>query len=77
MGQDVIRISQRLKDDLKKRRSHPEETYEVTIARLLKMTQEDGELSPATIQGIAKGIADIEAGRVYTSEQVKERLGFE
>ncbi len=77
MSQVSINISQKIKDDLKKRRTHPEETYEMTITRLLEMTQDDEELSPDTIQGIAEGIADIRAGRVYTSEQVKERLGFE
>ncbi len=76
MGQAAIKITQKLKDDLKKRKIYPEETCETTITRLLEMTQDDDEPSPSTIQNIAKGIADIRAGRVYTSEQVKERLGF-
>ena len=46
------------------------------IARLLKNTQEDEELSAEEIKNIEEGIADIKAGRVYTSEQVKKKLGL-
>lgn len=56
--------------------NHPGETYETVIARLLKNTQEDDMLSPAIIKNIEKGVADIKAGRVYTSEQVKKKLGL-
>jgi len=33
-------------------------------------------LSKDLIKNIEEGIADIEAGRVYTSEQVKKKLGL-
>ena len=55
--------------------NHPRETYEVVIARLLKITQDD-VLSKEVIKNIEEGVADIKAGRVYTSEQVKKRLGL-
>jgi predicted transcriptional regulator len=56
--------------------NHPKETYEAVIARLLKITQEDEALSKTTIKNIEEGIADIKAGRTYTSEQVKKKLGL-
>lgn len=56
--------------------NHPRETYETVIARLLKNTQEDNVLSKAIIKNIEDGVADIKAGRVYTSEQVKKKLGL-
>ena len=56
--------------------NHPRETYEAVIARLLKITQEDEVLSQAVIKNIEEGVADIKAGRVYTSEQVKKKLGL-
>ncbi len=56
--------------------NHPRETYETVIARLLKNTQEDDVLSKAIIKNIEDGVADIKAGRVYTSEQVKKKLGL-
>lgn len=56
--------------------NHPRETYETVIARLLKNTQEDNVLSKAIIKNIEDGVADIKTGRVYTSEQVKKKLGL-
>lgn len=56
--------------------NHPSETYETVIARLLKITQEDDVLSDEVIRNIEEGVADIKAGRVYTSDQVKRKLGL-
>jgi len=55
--------------------NYPGETYEEVIARLVKITQDD-VLSKKIIKNIEEGVADIKAGRVYTSEQVKKRLGL-
>lgn len=76
MEQSTIKLSKKIKNDLKKQMNHPGETYEIVIARLLKISHEDDILSKATIKNIEDGIADIKAGRVYTSEQVKKRLGL-
>ena len=56
--------------------NHPGETYETVITRLLKIIQEDDVLSGQVIKNIEEGIADIKAGRVYTSEQIKKKLGL-
>ena len=76
MEQSTIKLSKKIKNDLKKQMNHPKETYEAVIARLLKITQEDEALSKTTIKNIEEGIADIKAGRTYTSEQVKMKLGL-
>ena len=76
MDQSTIKLSKKLKNDLKKQMNHPGETYETVIARLLKITQQDDILSQQVIKNIEEGIADIKAGRVYTSDQVKKRLGL-
>ncbi len=75
MEQSTIKLSKKLKNDLKKQMNHPRETYEAVIARLVKITQDD-VLSKEVIKNIEEGVADIKAGRVYTSEQVKKRLGL-
>ncbi len=75
MEQSTIKLSKKLKNDLRKQMNHPRETYEVVIARLLKITQDD-VLSKEVIKNIEEGVADIKAGRVYTSDQVKKRLGL-
>jgi predicted transcriptional regulator len=76
MEQSTIKLSKKLKNDLKKQMNHPNETYEMVIARLLKITQEGEVLSNEAIRNIEEGIADIKAGRVYTSKQVKRKLGL-
>ena len=76
MEQSTIKISKKIKSDLKKQMNHQGETYETVIARLLKIIQEDDVLSNIVIKNIEAGIADIKAGRVYTSEQVKKKLGL-
>ena len=76
MEQSTIKLSKKLKNELKKQMNHPRETYETVIARLLKNIQEDEVLSEEVIKNIEEGIADIKAGRVYTSDQVKKKLGI-
>lgn len=76
MEQSTIKLSKKLKNDLKKQMNHPGETYETVIARLLKITQEDDVLSTVVIKNIEEGLADIKAGRVYTSDQVRKKLGL-
>jgi len=76
MEQSTIKLSKKLKNDLKKQMNHPRETYETVIARLLKITQEDDVLNQTVIKNIEDGVADIKAGRLYTSEQVKKKLGL-
>jgi len=76
MEQSTIKLSKKIKNDLRKQMNHPGETYEAVIARLLKITQEDDVLSPAVIKNIEEGLADIKAGRVYSLEQVEKELGL-
>ncbi len=75
MEQSTIKLSKKLKNDLRKQMNHPGETYEAVIARRVKITQDD-VLSKEVIKNIEEGVADIKARRVYTSEQVKKRLGL-
>jgi predicted transcriptional regulator len=74
--QSTIKLSKKIKNDLKKQMNHPGETYEIVIARLLRNVQEDDLLSPGIIKNIEEGVADIKEGRVHTSEQVRKRLGL-
>ena len=73
MEQSTIKISKKIKSDLKKQKNHPRETYESVIVRLLKINQDD-VLNKVKVKNIEEGFGDIKAGRVYTSKQVKKRL---
>jgi predicted transcriptional regulator len=76
MEQSTIRLSKKLKNELKKQMHHSGETYESVIQRLLLNNHDDDYLSPEVIKNIEEGLADIKAGRVYTTEQVKKRFGL-
>jgi predicted transcriptional regulator len=71
-----MKLSLETKKLLEKRKNYPKEPLEHVVARLLNITQEEDILSPDIIKNIEEGIADIKAGRVYTSEQVKKKMGL-
>jgi predicted transcriptional regulator len=71
-----IQVEKEIKARLDKLKNHPRETYNEILVRLLKIAQDDDILSPAVIKNIEEGIADIKAGRVYSSAQVKKKLGL-
>ena len=71
-----MKISRKLKNILESEKNYPKETLESVIARLLKANREDDNLSAQTIKNIEEGIADIKAGRVYTTAQLNKELGL-
>ena len=71
-----IQIEKETKARLDKFKNHPRETYNDVLARMIRIMSQQEELSEQTIKNIEKDIADIKAGRVYTSEQVKKKLGL-
>jgi predicted transcriptional regulator len=72
----TMKLSLETKKLLEKRKNYPKEPLEHVVARLLNITQEEDILSPDIIKNIEEGLADIKAGRVYTSEQVKKKMGL-
>ena len=76
MEQSTIKISKKIKKELKKQMNHPNETFESIITRLLKKSQQDDMLTEEVIKNIEEGVADIKAGRVYTTEQLNKELGL-
>ncbi|MCH7647869.1 MAG: hypothetical protein IIA83_04605 [Thaumarchaeota archaeon] len=72
-----IQLEKRTKAKLEKMKIFPREPYDDVVNRLLNAVGEDeGILSEKTIRDLEEGVADIKAGRVYTSEQVKKKLGL-
>ena len=76
MEQSTIKISKKIKKELKKQMNHPNETFESIITRLLKTSQQDNMLTEEVVKNIEEGVADIKAGRVYTTEQLNKELGI-
>ena len=69
----TIQISEKLQQELAKKKLFDKETYEEVIWDLMEDTM---ELSEETRRHIAQAEKDIKEGRVYTHEQVKKRLGL-
>jgi len=72
----TIQLQDETKSNLDKQRLHPKEAYDMVIQRILQSYMSDDQLSPETIADMEEGMADIKAGRVYTSAQVKKELGL-
>ena len=69
----TIQVSTELVNLLKNRKLYDKESYEEVIWDLVEDTM---ELSEETKRDIEKARADIKAGRFYTHEQVKKKLGL-
>lgn len=69
----TIQVSEELLEKLKTRKMYDRESYEEVIWDVLEDSQEVNE---QTKKEIEQARAEIKAGKFYTHEQVKKRLGF-
>ncbi|NCO96841.1 MAG: hypothetical protein COY38_03960 [Candidatus Aenigmarchaeota archaeon CG_4_10_14_0_8_um_filter_37_24] len=74
----TIQLEENTKEKLAELRSYPGESYNQVIVRLINLSEEEMEiLDKETIKDIEEAIADIKAGKFYTHEEMKKRLGLE
>ncbi len=75
----TIKVTPEVKGRLDRLKNHPRETYNDVIDRLTRDALEEaaGELTEEDIRDIEEAIADIKAGRVYTTEELKRELGID
>jgi len=72
-----IQIEKETKEYLDKLKSHPRETYNEVITRIIHtISQQDKDLSKETIKNIEKSLDEIKAGKVSSHKDVKQRLGL-
>jgi len=69
----TIQISDGLQKELVRRKLFSKETYEEVIWDLIEDTL---ELSEGTKRDLIEARADIEAGRTYTLDEIKEEMGL-
>lgn len=69
----TIQVSEKLQNELNKKKIFDRETYEEVIWDLI---EDSMELSKETKKEIEQARADIKAGKFHTHEQVKKRLGL-
>jgi predicted transcriptional regulator len=72
----TIQVHRTLKDKLEKLKIHPRESYAKVIERLISGGIDTEPLSEEEIKGIEQGLADIKAGRTYTTKELKKKLGI-
>ena len=69
----TIQVSEQLMETLKRRKQYDKESYEEVIWDLVEDTLEINEETKTEIE---QARADIKAGKFYTHEQVKKKLGL-
>lgn len=72
----TIQLEEETKKRLDRMKMFPRETYNQTIARLIRESESDDVLSPETIKNIERALEDVKAGRVYSTKEIKKRHGI-
>ena len=72
----TIKITPGVKKRLDKLKRFPRESYNEIISRLTLVAEEDG-ITEEDIRDIEEALEDIKAGRVYSTTQLKEKLGLD
>lgn len=72
----TIQVDEETKKMLERMKMFPRETYNQVIERLARKEAEEETLSPETVRNIEESLKDIKAGRVYTTEEVRKKLGL-
>lgn len=72
----TIQLEERIKNRLEEIKIHPRETYNKVIERLIQLSKEEEELNPKTIRNIEQALEDVKRGRVYSTHEIKNKLGI-
>jgi len=72
----TIQLEERIKNKLEEIKMYPRETYSRIIERLIQLSSEEEELSTETIKNIEHALEDVKKGRVYSTKEVKKKLGI-
>ncbi len=72
----TIQLEEKIKNKLEEIKMYPRETYSRIIERLIQLSSEEEELSAETIKNIEHALDDVKKGRVYSTKEVKKKLGI-
>ncbi|MDV2482515.1 hypothetical protein F8E02_10995 [Methanoculleus sp. Wushi-C6] len=75
----TIKVAPEVKGRLDKLKKYPRETYNDVIDRLTRDALKEAaeELTDEDIRDIEEAVADIKAGRVYTTRELMRELGID
>jgi len=71
-----MKASPELKEEIRSVQNYPKETLEEIVRRIVAQYKLDLILTDEEIKSVNKGLADIKAGRVYTTKQLEKELGI-
>ena len=74
MTSTTIKIDVELRDRLNALKTHPRESYNEVIGRLVDMAVDEEPLSDEAIRDLERSLEDLRAGRVYTLDEVMAEL---
>lgn len=72
----TIQVEEKIKHRLEELKAYSRETYNEVIERLIENNVDRGRLSENTLKNIELSLEDIRKGRVYTTKEVKKKLGI-
>jgi predicted transcriptional regulator len=79
MEATTIKIHKDTKNYLDQMREYPDESYDSVLKKLVhvaRIARDDPKLSQKTIREIDKARKRVAAGKYYTHEEVRKRLGL-
>jgi predicted transcriptional regulator len=76
-GTSSILLQTATKERLDSLKTHPRETYNDVVNRLIDCAEDPEPLSEDTLRAIEEGLDDVRRGRVAGRDEVMRRLGVE
>lgn len=70
----MVKLRKETVEKLKRLKDYERETYDDVISKMVAIRL--GELSKDDIKSIEEGLADLKAGRLYSSKDAAARLGI-
>ena len=72
----TIRVSPDTRNRLASLKDNPRESFDCVINRLIDFYKDDDPLTREDVEAIREALEDIREGRLFTCEEVKEKLGL-
>jgi hypothetical protein len=76
MAQTTIQVRPATRTRLEALKTHPRETYDEVVNRLLDMAGDQEPLSEETLHKIEEGIREIRQGKTRTLDEIAQELGI-
>ncbi|MFY9194613.1 MAG: hypothetical protein WAN99_04485 [Methanoculleus sp.] len=70
----TVRIDSSLRDRLNALKTHPQESYNEVIGRLVDIAVDEEPLNDEAIRDLERSLEDLRARRVYTLDEVMAEL---